>query len=142
MHKIISILIALVSWSLASAQDRPLIRDASPLDPNSPNIVGQFHQIGLPKYTENEKQVIDLAQKLQDEHTALFNEVEIGKSVFEYPGLITKGTLRYTEDNKHPYTLTIGIRPHHELFAGCFGEYQIQLDSKGIVQHKSEVPYP
>lgn len=55
MHKFPSILIALVSWSLASAEDRSLIREASPLDPNSQDIVGQFHQIGLPKYTDIEK---------------------------------------------------------------------------------------
>jgi hypothetical protein len=141
MHKIPTILLAMTCWTLASAEDRPLIRDVRPLDPASPDIVGQFHQIGLPKYTDIEKQIIDRAQKLQDKHAALFNKVEIGKSVFEYPGLIAMGTLRYAEDNKQPYSLTLGIRPHHSLFADSFNEYLIGFDSKGIVQHKAKVPY-
>jgi hypothetical protein len=114
--------------------------EARPLDPDSPDIISQFHRVGLPKYTDIEKRIIDRAQKVQDEQTAIFNKIVIGNSVFDYPGLMAHGVIRYDQRGQIPYTLTFGIRPHISEFAGSFGEYRIHFDGKGIVQSKSKVP--
>lgn len=141
IRAIISTLIVLTTLVTLQADDRALLREPRPLDPDSTDVVGQFHQVGYPKYTDIERRVIDRAQKLQDEHTAIFNKIEIGKSVFDYPGLIALGVIRYDQGVRVPYILTVGVRPHLSEFAGSFGEYRVEFDAKGVVQSKSKVRY-
>jgi hypothetical protein len=103
-------------------------------------VIGKFHRIGYPKYTDVEKQIIDRAQKLQNEQTAAFDEIEIGRSVFDYPGLIAKGAIRFDPRVPSSYVLTFGIRPHLSVFAGAFNELQIEFDGKGVIKSKRKVP--
>ena len=141
IHSILIALAALGTSQIAPAEGPIAATELRPLDPDSPDIVSQFHRIGLPKYTDTEKRIIDRAQKLQHEQTAIFNKIAIGNSVFDYPGLIALGAIRYDQRGQIPYTLTFGIRPHISEFAGSFCEYRIQFDGKGIVQSKSKVPH-
>ncbi len=71
----------------------------------------------------------------------MYERIELGRSVFDYPGLIALGPIRYDPRGKIPYSLMIGIRPHISEFAETFGEYRIKVDEKGIVQSKSKVKY-
>ncbi len=86
--------VLLVTSLLVLADERESLKEVH-LDPTSSDIVGQFHQMGFPKYTDVEKRIIGRAQKVQDERTAMYGRIEIGKSVFDYPGLIALGTIRY-----------------------------------------------
>ncbi|MES2981863.1 MAG: hypothetical protein V4727_06080 [Verrucomicrobiota bacterium] len=140
IHYILMALAAFGTSQILPAEGQFEATAARPLDPDSPDIIGQFYQVGLPKYTDIEKRIIERAQKLQDEHTAIFNKIAIGNTVFDYPRLIALGVIRYDQQGQIPYTLTFGIRPHITEFAGSFGEYLIQFDAKGIVQSKSKVP--
>ena len=134
-------LLAILTTSLVIAADEPVAaREARPLDPDSPDVIGQFHRIGYPKYTEVEKRIIDRAQKLQDEQTAVFDEIRIGRSVFDYPGLIARGAIRFDPRAPSSYVLTFGIRPHLSVFAGSFNELQIEFDAKGVIKSKRKVP--
>ncbi len=135
----LSLLVALITSSILVAQEPRAVREARPLDPNSSDPIGQFHRIGNPKYTAVEKLIINRAQKLQDEHTAVFNKIEIGKSVFEYPGLIARGPINFDARGTASYSLVLGIRPHLAVFAGSFSKYRIQFDDKGIIQSKLKV---
>jgi len=138
IHTILIAIATLIASPVLHAEER-MVPTERRLDPNSPDIVGQFHQIGLPKNTDIEKQIIDRAQKLQDRHGIAFNKVEIGKSVLEYPGLIAMGAIRHDPRKTVPYTLTIGIRPHLSEFAESFREYLIEFDDKGVVLKKTTV---
>ncbi len=140
IHSILIALVALGTSQILPAEGQFPATEARPLDPDSPDIIGQFYQVGLPKHTDIEKRIIDRAKKLQDEHTAIFNKIAIGNTVFDYPGLIALGVIRYDQRGQIPYTLTFGIRPHFSEFAGSFVEYRIQFDAKGIVKDKSKVP--
>ena len=137
----ITIAVALAASFVAYADERMTAKEARPLDPTASNIVGQFHQVGFPKYTDLERQVIERAQKEQDEQAAIYERVGVGKSVFDYPGLIALGPIRYDPSGPIPYSLTIGIRPHNSEFAKTFGEYRIEIDEKGVIQGKSKVQY-
>ena len=141
IHSILIALAALGASHILPVEGQISATEARSLDPDSPDIISRFHRIGLPKYTDIEKRIIDRAQKLQDGQTAIFNEIAIGNSVFYYPGLMALGAIRYEQRGQIPYTLTFGIRPHISEFAGSFGEYRIQFDDKGIVQSKSKVPH-
>lgn len=126
--------------SLASADDRASLKEPLPPDPEAPDIVAQFHKLGSPKYTLEEQRIIDRARKLQNEHSAMYERVEKGKSVFDYPGLIAHGPVRYDPKESPSYSLVIGIRAHNSVFAGAFREYRIVFDEKGIVRGKSKLP--
>ena len=142
MMNIQYILIAVVALSathILPAEDRITATKARPLDPDSPDIIGQFHLIGQPKYTDNEKRIIDRAQKMQDEHTAIYKKIAVGKSVFDYPGLLALTKIHYEEKNQIPYSLLLGIRPHIPEFSGAFRQYSIQFDATGIIQMKSQI---
>lgn len=141
MRWIITTIICMATLTALSADERAILKEMRALDPDSPDIIGQFKQVGPPKHTDIEKKIIARAQKMQDEHTAIFDRIEMGKSVFDYPGLIARGTIRYDLHGRVPYALTIGIRPHIPEFAGSFAEYKIEFDDKGIVQGKSKVSY-
>lgn len=125
----------------ALAAEKPIAPTEIRFDANSPDIIGQFHQIGLPKYTDVEKQIIARAQTMQEKHTAVYQRIAVGKSVSDYPGLIALGTTNYDPALKRAYILTIGIRPHLPEFANSFCEYHIGIDEKGIIQSKTKVPY-
>jgi hypothetical protein len=140
MRSLIGMATLLGTFLAASADERSVLREVR-LDPASTDIVGQFHQVGYPKYTDVEKQIIDRAQKMQDEHDAMFKRIEVGKSVFDYRGLIALGPIVTDPDGGNSYTLTIGIRPHLVEFSETFGEYQIEIDGKGIVRNKTKVTY-
>jgi hypothetical protein len=129
----------LTCGALAFSEEIPLLREARTLDPKATDIVGEFHKVGLPKYTEIEKQVIARAQKLQNEHTAMFERIEMGKSLFDYPRLIALGIIHYDSKGTINYSLTIGIRPHIPEFAEAFSEYRITFDSKGLIRSKSRM---
>jgi hypothetical protein len=137
--KSLSILLAFVT--LALSEERPIIREAQPLDPKAADIVGEFHKVGLPKYTDIDKQVIARTQKLQVEHKDMYQRVEVGKSLFDYPGLITLGIIHYDPKAPIPYSLNIGVRPHIAEFADTFTEFRITFDNKGMIRNKSEVEY-
>ena len=139
MRFLITIVIALNLSALA--EEKPIAPTEIRFDAKSPDIIGQFHQVGHPKYTDVEKQIIARAQKMQDEHAAAYQRIAMGKSVFDYPGLIALGTTNYDPSLKRPYILTIGIRPHLPDFANSFCEYRIEIDEKGIIQSKTKVPY-
>lgn len=141
MPSVKSLSILLACATLALSEESPIIREAQPLDPKATDIVGEFHKVGLPKYTDIEKQVIARAQKLQVEHTAMYQRIEVGKSLFDYPGLIALGTIHHDPKAPIPYSLTIGVRPHISEFSDSFREYRITFDNKGIVQSKSTVEY-
>lgn len=133
--------VAQVPPALALSEERPILREAQPLDPKATDIVGEFHKVGLPKYTDIDKQVIARAQKLQVEHKDMYQRVEVGKSLFDYPGLITLGIIHYDPKAPIHYSLTIGVRPHIAEFADAFTEFRITFDNKGIIRNKSEVEY-
>ena len=134
------ILIFLAISPLLTAQEQLAAKDTRVLDPNSPDIIGQFRQIGLPKHTDVEKQIISRAQKLQEQHAAIFQKIELGKSIFDYPGLISMGAIHHERDAKNPYNLTIGICPHIAEFAESFHEFVIEFDDKGIIRKKTQKP--
>ncbi len=139
------ILIALVVLSvlhIIPAEGQIEATEARPLNPDALDIIGEFRRVGQPKYTDIEKRIIDRAQKLQDEHTAIFNKIAIGNSVFDYPGLLALGTIRYDEHDQYPYFITLGISPHISEFSDAFRQYSIQFDAKGIVQKKSRIISP
>ena len=80
-----------------------------------------FSSVGSPKYTPRDRKILD--------------NIDIGKAVFEYPGLIARGTVRFDEDNPgKEYQLTLGIKPR---FAGendpesSFSQLLIVFDTKG-----------
>lgn len=126
---------------IASAEERSTLKEAPTLDPNASDILSEFRQVGLPKYTDVEKRIIDRVGKIYDEHTALYERIEKGKSVLEYPGLIALGVIRYDPKEQIPYSLTFGVRPHNAEFAKVFCEYRITFDAKGIVESKAKVAY-
>ena len=140
IHSILIVLAALVASHILAAGGPIVATEARPLDPDAPDIIGQFHRVGLPKHTDIEKRIIDRAQKLQNEQTIIFNKIAIGNSVFDYPGLIALGTIRYEQREQISYILTFGIRPHFSEFAGSFCEYRIEFDARGMVKGKSKVP--
>ena len=62
------------------------------------------------------------------------------KSVFEYPGLIAKGTVRFDKDTpRNEYSLTLGIKPR---FAGendpekSFTQFLVHFDTEGKITRK------
>jgi hypothetical protein len=141
LHWNLTTAIFLVFWSIAFSEENPILREARPLDPKATDIVGEFHRVGLPKYTAIDQQVIARAQKLQNEHTAMYERIEISKSLFDYPGLMALGKIHYNPKANIPYSLTIGIRPHIPEFADAFCEYRITFDSKGMIQTKTKLEF-
>ena len=140
MRSILFILfLATASFSIAD-ENAQIVRERV-LQPDSPDLIGQLRQIGFPKYTADEKRILARAHALQSKHDAAFKGVIIGRSVFEFDGLVAMGVMNYHPDQKNPYSLTIGIRPHIDFFSKSFREYRIMIDKKGIVQSKSVVAY-
>jgi hypothetical protein len=141
IHTILLAIAALIVADVEAQEDRIKAIEARPLDPDAQDIIGEFHRIGLPKYNDVEKRIIDRAQKVQDEQTAIYNRIALGNSVFDYPGLIALGSIQYYQRKQFPYALTFGIRPHISEFAASFCEYRIEFDDKGIVKGKTKVSY-
>lgn len=141
LHWNLTIAVFLTCGTLSFSEENPILREARSLDPKASDIVGEFHKVGLPKYTDIDKQVIARAQKLQNEHTTMYGRIEIGKSLFDYPGLVALGKIHYHPKATIPYSLTIGIRPHIPEFADAFCEYRITFDSKGMIQTKTKVEF-
>ena len=137
---ILTFLLVLASSLTLVADEAVAVREARPLDPDSPDIVGQFHRVGFPKYTDVEKKIIDRAKMLQDEQAAIFKRVKVGRSVFDYPGLIAMGVIYFDPSAPGSYVLTFGIRPHISVFAGSFSEFQIRFNLKGVIESKRTVP--
>lgn len=133
---------ALFVFGILPAKEPITPTEALPLDPDSQDIVKELHRIGLPKYTEVEKQIIDRAKKLQDDQTAMYQKITVGSSVFDYPGLLAISKIHYDESHPIPYSLLLGIRPHIPEFSETFKQYSVQFDAKGIIQKKSVIIPP
>jgi len=92
---------------------------------------------------EGKKQQLESAYK--DIETAknivpkLRDLIQIGKSIFDYPGLITKGPIRYDSDKKK-YTIHIGVYlSNHEGQGNT--DFILTFDERGIIERTDKVIY-
>ena len=62
IHSILIALAALGASHILPVEGQISATEARSLDPDSPDIISRFHRIGLPKYTDIEKRIIDRAK--------------------------------------------------------------------------------
>jgi len=87
------------------------------------------------KYHENTADLVARYSKLK-------GHLKEGKSIFDYPGLLAKGKIRYDEHKKR-YRMTLGVydRLRHAGSQGVFGPYKLVFDSKGIIIEIRDIVY-
>ncbi|MFO1484860.1 MAG: hypothetical protein U1F71_15970 [Verrucomicrobiaceae bacterium] len=69
----------------------------------------------------------------------VYDCIEVGDSVFKYPGLLSHGTIRW-DDEKKEYWLSFGFRPFGPRDG--LGAASISFDLSGKVLGKSKAKYP
>lgn len=65
--------------------------------------------------------------------------IKIGTSVFDYPGLISKGSIRYNKD-MNEYSLYIGVYLRRHEGSGP-NDFELIFDEKGIIKEVKKCIY-
>ncbi len=87
------------------------------------------------KYHENMKE-------LGSRYAKLKSYLKKGTSVFDYPGLLAKGRIRYEEHGKR-YCMVVGVydRLRHAGSQGVFGPYRVEFDTNGLITEIADVVF-
>jgi len=88
------------------------------------------------------KKYHDNMKELGERYAKLKGYLKNGKSIFDYPGLLAKGKIRYDEHQKR-YRMVVGVydRLRHAGSQGVFGPYRVVFESTGIIIEIKDVVY-
>ncbi len=88
------------------------------------------------KVQEYRKNIAELGEQFHK----LRSHLKPGTSVFDYPGLLAKGSIRYRTET---YTLQLGVydKIRRAGSQGMFGPYLVVFDSKGMIREVKAIIY-